>query len=610
MERNPEEKTMLAGLKTDHPRIYLTPERISALLALSRTDAVLSRLIEAVEAESDRILGESPAGFLIVGPRMLKQSQLILNRVSILGLAHLLTGDDRYARRAVAELLNASAFPHWNESHFLDTAELCNAFAIGYDWLFSRLTGPEKNAIRTALVEKGLKAGFKAHEEDAWWTSCHHSWNLVCNGGLLAGAMALADEEPDLCGSIAESAVRKLPLAMKTYAPDGGWEAGPDYWEYATRYAVFAMDSLETALGRDFGLSRSPGFSETGLFPMDCSGPQDLYFNFADSHPVHSPQPAYFWLGRKFGLSECIMENHRLLEKQLSAREVPDAFDVVWYAPPVRTAPPPRNKVRHYRGIQTVFIRSHWNRPDAVFIGFKGGSNQADHAHLDLGSFVLDASGIRWVADLGPDDYDIPGYWDMKEGGGRWRLFRLNNRSHGTLILNGDLQRAESAANVIRTGSANSLSFAVMDLSGAYAPHAASVHRGVALRNDGTAVIQDEIEWSGRGGKIRWQAMTEAGLEISGSEAVLSRGGKILRAKISVPAGARFREYSALREPPENSNEGFRLLAVDHEETEARTTMQIVFSVKPAVVDFHPLREWGEETKTTGIGKKHGEIRP
>jgi hypothetical protein len=583
---------MLTGLKTEHPRIYLTPGRISALLKSSRNDAVLRRLIEAVAAESDRILDEPPAGFHVIGPRMLKQSQLIVRRISSLGLAYRLTGDDRYARRAVTELLNAAAFPHWNQTHFLDTAELCNAFAIGYDWLFPSLSAAEKSAIREALVEKGLKAGLKAHEENAWWTSCNHNWNLVCNGGLLAGALALADEEPDLCRSIAESAVRKIPLALRTYAPDGGWEAGPDYWEYATRYAVFAMDSLLTALGRDFDLSLSPGFSKTGLFPIDCSSDEDLYFNFADSLPFRGSHPAYFWLGGKFGLFECIKENHRLLEKQLSAGGSPDAFDVVWYEPQVRAALPPRSEVRRYLGIQTVFLRSDQSLPDPVFMGFKGGSNQADHAHLDLGSFVLDALGVRWAADLGPDDYDIPGYWDMREGGGRWQIFRMSNRSHNTLVLNGDLQRPLAAAEVIEAGTAKSVSFAVMNLSAAYRPHAESVHRGVALLNDGTAVVRDEIAWAGRGGKVRWQIMTGAGLAISGSEAVLSREGKILRAEIAMPAGARFGEAPARREPPEDPNKGFRLLVADHEEAEDRTTVQVVFSLKPVEVEDIPLQKW------------------
>jgi len=583
---------LLAGLKSGHPRLYLDPERVSNLLEMSQVDAFLSRLIEALAAESNRIIGEPPDDFRVIGPRMLQQSQTILKRISNLGLVYLLTGNDIYIRRAKDELLNAAAFPHWNESHFLDTAELCNAFAIGYDWLYSRLTDPEKRIVRTALIEKGLKAGLRAYESDAWWISCSHNWNLVCNGGLLAGALALADEEPGLSGLIVKTAIQNLPFAMRTYGPDGGWEAGPEYWEYSTRYGCFALDVLKTALGQDFDLSQSPGFPATGLFPIYCSGPLDHYFNFADSHCFREPQPAFFWLGRKYSLDACVQEAHRLLEKHLHAGYAPDAFDVVWYQPPVKTALPQPKKAFLYRGIQTVFLRSSWNDPAAVFVGFKGGSNRADHAHLDLGSFILDALGVRWAADLGPDDYDIPGYWEMMEGGGRWRLFRLNNRSHNTLVLNDDLQRADAAAKIIKTDFTEAKSFAIADLTGAYQPHAESLRRGIALLKDGTVVVQDEIIWTGRARKVRWQVMTDAQLKVSGAGATFTKSGKTCHAKMTAPADVPFETFSAHREPPENSNEGYRLLAVDYQAPEDRTTLCAVFSARPAEIEILPLREW------------------
>ena len=36
----------------------------------------------------------------------------------------------------------------------------------------------------------------------------------------------------------------------------------------------------------------------------------------------------------------------------------------------------------------------------------------------------MDADGVRWAADLGQDDYDLPGYWSSGADGGRWNYFR------------------------------------------------------------------------------------------------------------------------------------------------------------------------------------------
>ena len=54
----------------------------------------------------------------------------------------------------------------------------------------------------------------------------------------------------------------------------------------------------------------------------------------------------------------------------------------------------PRDAI--FRGVEVATLRSEWESRDAVFVGFKAGDNKANHSHLDLGTFVLDALGKRW----------------------------------------------------------------------------------------------------------------------------------------------------------------------------------------------------------------------
>lgn len=86
--------------------------------------------------------------------------------------------------------------------------------------------------------------------------------------------------------------------------------------------------------------------------------------------------------------------------------------------------------------------------PRALFVGFKAGANDVNHSSLDLGSFVLDADGLRWATDLGPDDYNLPGYFDTKKGTAspRWKYYRLNNRSNNTLTPGDALQDYHATA--------------------------------------------------------------------------------------------------------------------------------------------------------------------
>jgi hypothetical protein len=103
-----------------------------------------------------------------------------LRRISTLALLYRLDGDARKLARARQEMLATAALQDWHPPHFLDVAELTNAMAIGYDWLFDDLSPQDRAAIRTAIVEKGLKAGRQAFREHAWWTDTENNWTIVC----------------------------------------------------------------------------------------------------------------------------------------------------------------------------------------------------------------------------------------------------------------------------------------------------------------------------------------------------------------------------------------------------------------------------------------------
>jgi len=580
----------LASLKRDHPRSFLTTERLELLQRDVSGDEFLTGLKEALFRQADAVLQREPVEFRIVGPRMLERCQEVLRRVATLALAFRISNKEEYLKRAKTELFAAAAFPHWNVDHFLDTAELCTAFAIGYDWLYGDLTEPERHTIRKALIEKGLRPGTELQRKPAWWVSVTHNWNAVCNGGLAIGALAVADEEPELAARIIETSLENLPLALASFAPDGAWEAGPHYWEYTAWYSALTIDALTTALGTDMGLSSHRGFDHAGLFPLHCAGTSGEYFNYADSETASAAKPVLFWLGERFNLANCIAENHRLLRLQPDRS---NPFDLLWYQPLPQGVPALPTAAR-FRRSEVFFARGAWNDAESVFLGFKAGSGQRDHAHLDLGSFVMDALGVRWAVDLGADDYDLPGYWDSGAEGNRWNYYRLNNWSHNTLVLNGHLQDATAVTEITRSDLSASALFAVADLSAAYSRDTQSVQRGAALLDNSGVLIQDEITWRADSNEraVRWQMMTDAEITLAGAEATLTKNGKYLRARILSPHGARFAVASSQQKAPQNPNSGFRQLVIDHSERETETRIVVLLSTKPLQLELRKLSWW------------------
>jgi Heparinase II/III-like protein len=580
----------LASLHRDHPRLFLTPERLERLQQGVHGDAFLAGLKGALFRQADALLEREVIEFRIVGPRMLERCQEVLRRAATLALAFRLSRREEYLQRARTELFAAAAFPHWNIDHFLDTAELCTAFAIGYDWLHGDLSESDRRQIREALIEKGLRPGADLQRTPAWWVSVLHNWNTVCNGGLAIGALAVADKEPELAASILEIALGNLPLALSSFTPDGAWEAGPHYWEYTAWYSALAIDALTTATGTDMGLSSRSGFDRAGLFPLHCTGTSSEYFNYADSETVSAAKPVLFWFGERFDLPNCIAENHRLLRLR------PDAlhpFDLLWYQPLPGVIPALPTAARFGRS-EVFFARAAWNDPESVFVGLKAGSGQLDHAHLDLGSFVMDALGVRWAADLGADDYDLPGYWDSGTAGNRWKYYRLSNWSHNTLVLNGHLQDATAVTVISRSNLSESSPFGIVDLSAAYSRYAHSLSRGAALIDNCGVLIQDEIAWrpDRKPRVVRWQMMTDAEITLEGAEATLTKSGQFLQARILSPQGARFAIASPHQKAPQNPNTEFRQLVMEHSESAGETCIAVLLSTKPLQLALRALASW------------------
>ena len=547
----PTPQTVLQTLRKGHPRLIMLESDLARVRGMIQKHPEAKRYSEDLRRSAERILGAGTVEYRIVGPRLLSQSRRCVSRVYTLGLAYRLSGEKRFAERAKKELMAAAAFPDWNPSHFLDTAEMCHAFAIGYDWLYDTLSPDDRRIIKEAIIEKGLKPAKKVYEKDGWWASTIYNWNQVCNGGIGIGALAIADEEPELAGWILSKAIASIPRSMAPFGPDGGWAEGPGYWNYASRYAVYFFAALDSALGTDFGLSDIPGFSDAGMFRIYFCGPIGSTFNYADAGERSGSAAQMFWMARRYDKPVYAWHQRQSVRR-------PDPLDLIWFDPRGKGPAEARLPLdRHFKGVGVVFFRSTWQDKNAIFVGFKGGDNRVNHSHLDLGSFVLDALGQRWALDLGGDDYNLPGYFGSK----RWTYYRLRTEGQNTLIVNGKNQNPRAPAPVIGFGSSENGGWAVADLTAAYPDVKGTVRRGVALLQRSHVLIQDEVA-SEDPVEVLWGMHTEGKGKLEGRSAVLALGEARLLGRILEPAGARFDLISATPPPPQAQQPNVKKLVV------------------------------------------------
>ena len=562
----PSAPRILQSLRKEHPRLLANANQFTALKKRAATDAQLRGRHAQLRAETLRIVSEPPSKYEIPdGLRLLGTSRRVVQRIQTLGLIYQLDGNKRCIERAWEELEAAANFPDWNPRHFLDTAEMTYGFAIGYDWFYDGWTPEQRKSIRSAIIEKGLKPALNVYRgtprPSSPWNKVRHNWNQVCNGGIGIGALAIADGEPVLAGELLNAALNSIQLAMREFAPDGAWAEGPGYWNYATTYNVALLAGLETALGTDFGLSRIPGFSECGLFPIYVTGPIGKTFNYADGGEGTIRAPHMFWLAKKLARPDYAAYQRRVITH-------PNALDLLWFDCEFANAKPSLPLDKYFRDAEVVTLRSAWEDRNAVFVGFKAGDNKANHSNLDLGTFVLDALGVRWALDLGADDYNLPGYFGQQ----RWSYYRLRAEGHNTLVINPDAepdQPPSAATRIMRFESKPERAFGIADLTAAYAKHACHVERGIALLDRKRVLVQDEIQ-ADSPSEVWWFLHTKSAVHLAadGASATLTEGDAQLRVTVLSPPHARLSVRDAAPSPssphPErqNANNGVRKLAI------------------------------------------------
>lgn len=560
------------GKLPPHPRILLCKGAEKALKKQAKLP-VWNGLYESILQACDTMLGLPVNERVVVGRRLLATSRENLRRILFLGFAYRMTGEKRYSDRAEAEMLKAASFSDWNPSHFLDVAEMTAALAIGYDWLYPKLSETSRRTIRTAILEKGLKPSF-GKEHDAI-LNAPTNWNQVCHCGMAYGALAVAETEPDLARRTIERAVEKVRIPMRHYAPDGAYPEGYAYWEYGTSFNVLLISAMENAFGTDFGLCDAPGFLESGKFMLHMVTPQLRSFCYSDCSTDAGLLPALFWFYRKTGDASILCNQGWLLQadsrkNHLQDRLLPLLF--VWGQGASLDKPTvPETLYWKGGGDNPVFLmRSGWNDPDALYVGVKMGTPGASHAHMDVGSFIFEADGVRWAIDMGGEDYDRlekrgVDLWNGAQGSQRWEVFRYNNKAHNTLTFNDKPQSIKGKVQIKDWRDSTRLRYVAMDLTPVYEGQVRYAERAVAMVDDSYAVIEDRVEPGLYYTRMRWTLVTEATPRIlSDSVLLLERGGKRCYVRIASQTPVRWIIRPAVSENTYDSpNPGVTIVAFD-----------------------------------------------
>jgi hypothetical protein len=170
---------------------------------------------------------------------------------------------------------------------------------------------------------------------------------------------------------------------------------------------------------------------------------------------------------------------------------------------------------------------------------------------MDVGSFVMDANGIRWAMDFGSQDYNSlesagVDLWNMAQTSERWTVFRYNNLAHNTLIVNNELQRVTGMATFQSSSSNVSMMNAITDISQVYSTTLKSAVRGISIVDGQYVTVRDEVETNTSAATVRWNLVTSADVVLGPDYATLTKSGKTLTIKVASPASITMKTWSTV----------------------------------------------------------------
>ena len=389
-----------------------------------------------------------------------------------------------------------------------------------------------------------------------WWLKTENNWNQVCNAGMTFGALAVKEDYPSLANEIIERAFASIPLSMEVYKPEGVYPEGYGYWGYGTTFNILFLCAVEKALGSDRGLSHSPGFLQTSDFLKHMIAPSGKNFNWSDNGLGASLSPAMFWLAQKSDKPSVLWSEKAFLEgedfsKFKGIRELPAIM--IWGKNiPLDKITEPKEKCWFGQGTNPVaMMRTSWTDPNAIYLGFKSGSPSINHGHMDVGSFVMEADGVRWASDPGMQNYESleskgMSIFGRTQDAQRWTIYRMNNHSHNVITINNQHQQVKGYGKIDAYSDAEAFSYVVSDISSVYDGQMKQVVRGVAMKDGKYVVVRDEVETLGKETKLKWAMFTFADVELGENSAILNQDNKKLYIQVKSPSNIEMKTWSTV----------------------------------------------------------------
>ncbi len=545
---------VMANVRSTRPRLLANSAEVAAVRSAATaapTGTALWSVYDRLQVVSGDLLSISPVSY---SPgSLLSTARTALWRIQTLAIMGTIDNRPAWRARGKQELLAICSFPNWRPEHFLDTAEIMAAAAIGFDWLYGDLSASERTTVSNALIAKGIQPGMAGYQSGQFWAQTSINWSAVCNGAMVMAALAVADTQPTLARDVLARARHSVLDYLNPISVDGASVEG-GYGDYALTYIVYALSSLRSVGNADLNLNSASRAPLIGKWRLHMGGVTRRIYNYGNNGEFNVQQPGLLWIANKFNVPE-----FAACQKELIKINGPHPLNLLWWhagsslaslsgVPASATFPE----------AEMTVLRRSWD-PNSLQVAVKGGNNLWNHNQMDLGSFALDALNERWGIELGGDPASIGLPRDQYE-----QFYRVKTAGQNTIAFNGQNQYRDGTSVLEDVYLAGNSQFAIVDLSNANLGNTVNEwRRGVWLKDEYTVVFQDEFV-STMATVADWSMHTRAAVSIlsGGRQATLTQNGKRLHLYVVAPSSLRFAVAPINVGPGEAPNPGVTRLGV------------------------------------------------
>lgn len=526
-----EPETVALRENLGHPRMLLLPSRIEEIVRrIERSDHLRGGWLYQLNAARGILAHVPPSEEYAAGGEgqhgnYSTAATWYHRHMENIALVACLTGDRSMIRKGIDMLMTICGYerwlgplfddpkyfdPAWNSA--LETAMTTEAVAISYDLLYEHLTDQQRQFVREALVEKGVRPLIHDWVDPIGSSQiprhqlANGNWVMVCTGSAGMGALAVLGEHPetelwvrqvrdrtrawftDRGGDYYADAPNPnnrpdpIPVIGPTepnFGIDGGYKESIGYMNYGSRYGLFFADALKRSCGQDlFGYvpegmldvmawSLMAWPSENGVETRlvdfgDCGSGVAWYGDLLAAMIANRQDPLAAWLYRR-------------------VNPVPTSpRSLLWYDPTVIGSPPDTTiPMGVFRGIGQVIMRGGWG-PDTPMAAIKFHQNRGHH---DLGTVFLYGQGGPTLIDSGSSHY----------GHAIYRKYASRSIGHNVVLV-GNENQTWANGRMLAAVSTTELSAASGQLSAAYPDKLKSWTRDLIMLPNRQAMILDQLE--------------------------------------------------------------------------------------------------------------------